>query len=49
MLLFVSAPSDGVGEDWILIIKNEDSKPPIEPQTYYEMEKAVKVKKVFEW
>lgn len=47
--LLVSAPSDGAEEDWMLIIKNENSKPPIEPKAYYEMEKAEKVRKVFEW
>ena len=47
--LFLCAPSAGEEEDWLLIIKKEKSKPPIEIKTYYETKKVMEIKKVFEW
>lgn len=45
----VCAPSSGACEDWLLLIKKEDSRAPIQVKTYYETKRVMEIKKVFEW
>lgn len=45
----VCAPSSGACEDWLPLIKKEDSRPPIQVKTYYEAKRVMEIKKVFEW
>lgn len=45
----VCAPSSGACEDWLLLIKKEDSRAPIQVKTYYETQRVMEIKKVFEW
>lgn len=47
--LDVSAPTGGEEQDWILIVKKENSAIPIQQQTYFEFEETNEAKKVFEW
>jgi len=47
--LEVSAPTEGKEQDWVLIVKKENSRIPIQQQTYYEFEETNEAKKVFEW
>lgn len=45
----VSAPTAGEEQDWILIILDKKSEPPVKKQVYFEIDENVKEKKVFEW
>lgn len=45
----VSAPDSGAEHDWILIVKKDKTEVPVKEQTYFNMDEAKVVKKVFEW
>lgn len=47
--LFVEAPGDGEENDWILIVKTDDTGIPVRSRSYGEEIEEETVKKVFEW
>lgn len=47
--LAATAPTSGEENDWVLIIKLEETKAPVEKKDYFEIGETSEIKKVFEW
>lgn len=48
-ILKVSAPGEGPGSDWILLVFAEETAEPVRAKSYYEFSEKAEEQKVFEW
>lgn len=47
--LYAEAPTSGLEQDWVLIIKTYPADAPVQQNTYYDLKRTHQIKKVFEW